>query len=310
MDYAAFSRSEATAVFFGSALTNVGVDLLLARFLELAPPPGPMASNLGPVDPVTEPFSGFVFKIQANMDPRHRDRVAFMRVCSGRLPAGLEATVHRTGRSVRLAQPQEFLGGERAHGGEAVAGDVVGLLDRGSLRVGDTVAVNPALEYPGVPRFSPEHFAKVRLDDPMRRKQLDRGLRHLAEEGTVLLLFAGSLTGPVPILGAVGKLQFDVVADRLKREYGVRIGLDTLSFQSARWVTGEEREIQRVADGYGKMLVQDAEGLPMLLFDNEWVLSRTAAEEQRVRLHDVQPGARERQGFAPQAAQVGVSGNT
>ena len=300
MDDGALSRGEATAVFFGSALTNVGVELLLDRFLELAPAPGPIESNHGPVDPVAEPFSGFVFKVQANMDPRHRDRVAFVRICSGRLVPGLEATVHRTGKTLRLAQPQEFLGGERAHGEEAVAGDVVGILDRGNLRVGDTVAVNPALSYPGVPRFSPEHFARVRLDDPMRRKQLDRGIRHLAEEGTVLLLFAGSLTGPIPILGAVGKLQFEVVVDRLKREYGVRISLEPLPFQDARWVTGEEQEIRRVAEGYGKMLVEDAEGMPMLLFDNEWVLNRMAAEEKRVRLHDVQPSPRERQGLAAQ----------
>jgi peptide chain release factor 3 len=251
-------------------------------------------SNQGAVDPVREPFSGFVFKVQANMDPRHRDRVAFLRVCSGRLTPGMDATVHRTGKTLRLAHPQEFLAGERAHGEEAVAGDVAGLVDRGSLRVGDTVAVSRALEYPGVPRFSPEHFAKVRLDDPLRRKQLDRGLRHLAEEGTVLLLFAGSITGPIPILGAVGRLQFEVVTDRLQREYGVRIGLEPLAYQVARWVTGEERDIRRVADGYGRMLVADADDLPMLLFENEWVFGRTAADEKKVRFHDVQPGPAER----------------
>jgi peptide chain release factor 3 len=218
----------------------------------------------------------------------------------------MEATIHRTGRTLRLAQPQEFLAGERTHGDGAVAGDVVGLLDRGSLRVGDTIAVRPALEYPGVPRFSPEHFAKVRLDDPMRRKQLDRGLRHLAEEGTVLLLYAGSLTGPVPILGAVGRLQFDVLVDRLKREYGVLVGLEPLSFQSARWVTGDEREIRRVTEGYGRMLVEDAEGLPMILFDSEWVLKRTA-EEKRIRLHDVQPGPRDRRPSSARAEEAGVA---
>ena len=310
MDFAAFGRGEASPVYFGSALTNLGVDLLLERFLELAPGPAPMASNRGPVDPVTESFSGFVFKVQANMDPRHRDRVAFVRVCSGRMVPGMEATVHRTGRSLRLSQPQEFLAGERAHGDDAVAGDVIGLLDRGSLRVGDTVAVSPALEYPGVPRFSPEHFASVRLDDPLRRKQLDRGLRHLAEEGTVLLLFAGSLTGPVPLLGAVGKLQFEVVIDRLQREYGVRIGLEPLPYHCARWVVGDEAAIRRLAEGYGRRRVEDADGLPMILFDTEWVLERTVAEEKRLRFHDLQPGPGGRQEPLPQAAHAGVSGNT
>ena len=309
MDDQGLERGEATAVFFGSALTNAGVELLLEHFLRQAPSPGAVASNRGPVDPVAEPFSGFVFKVQANMDPRHRDRVAFVRVCSGRLVPGLEATVHRTGRTLRLAQPQEFLAGERAHGEGAVAGDIVGLLDRGHLRVGDTVAVSPELEYPGVPRFSPERFARVRLEDPLRRKHLDRGLRHLAEDGTVLLLSAGSLTGPVPILGAVGGLQFEVVVDRMLREYGVRIALESLPYQGARWVTGEAREIRRAAEGYGRSLVEDADGLPMFLFDNEWVLGRAVADEKKLRFHDVQPGARERQG-APQAAQVGVSENT
>ena len=310
MDDAGLAQGQATPVFFGSALTNFGVDLLLSRFLALAPPPGAVLSNQGPIDPVAEPFSGFVFKVQANMDPRHRDRVAFVRVCSGQLIAGMEATVHRTGRVLRLAQPQEFLAGERSHGEQAVAGDVVGILDRGSLRIGDTVAVSLTLEFPGVPRFSPEQFARVRLEDPSRRKQLDRGLRHLAEEGTVLLLYAGSLTGPVPILGAVGRLQFEVVVDRLQREYGVRIGLDTLAFQSARWVTGERADIRRVGEGYGRMLVEDADGLPMVLFDNEWVLGRTAAEEKKVRFHDVQPGGQDRQESAPQAPRLGVSGKS
>jgi peptide chain release factor 3 len=266
-----------------------------------------MASNLGPVDPVAEPFSGFVFKVQANMDPRHRDRVAFVRVCSGRLAPGMEATVRRTGRTLRLAQPQAFLAGERTHEEEAVAGDVVGLLDRGSLRVGDTVAVSTTLEYPGVPRFSPEHFAAVRLDDAIRRKQLDRGLRHLAEEGTVLLLFSDSLNGPVPILGAVGRLQFEVVVDRLLREYGARISLETLPYQCARWVTGDERDIDRVAESYGTRRVEDADGLPMILFDSEWVRDRTAREEKRLRFHDVQPGSRELQETPTRLAEAGAS---
>ena len=308
-DLEGLARGEASLVFFGSALTNFGVDLFLRRFLDLAPAPGPRASNHGQVDPVTEPFSGFVFKVQANMDPRHRDRIAFVRVCSGLLVPGMEATVHRTGRKLRLAQPQEFLAGERSHGEDAVAGDVVGLHDRGSLRVGDTLAVSPTLAYPGVPRFSPELFAAVRLDDPLRRKQLDRGLRHLAEEGTILLLFSSSLTGPVPLVGAVGRLQFDVLVDRLEREYEVRIGLETLPHHCARWVTGEERDIDRVAESYGRKRVADADGLPMMLFDTEWVLERTAAEEKRLRFHDVQPGSGEGQD-PPQRAQVGVSGDT
>jgi peptide chain release factor 3 len=296
VDSGALARGEATPVFFGSALTNFGVDVFLERFLKLAPPPTPRESLVGPIDPVEEPFSGFVFKVQANMDPRHRDRVAFLRVCSGSFEAGVEAVVPRTGRTLRLAEPQELMARERTLATEAVAGDVVGLHDRGSLRVGDTVAVSHGLEYPGVPRFSPEHFAMVRLEDPLRRKHLDRGLRHLAEEGTILLLFSHSLSGPVPIVGAVGRLQFDVLVERLKREYGVTVRLEALSFHCARWVTGSEQEIRRAADAYGRKEVRDADGLPMILFDNEWVLHRAMENEKGLQFHDVQPVGRKAQG--------------
>ncbi|HSM07630.1 MAG TPA: peptide chain release factor 3 [Gemmatimonadota bacterium] len=283
------ATGEATPVFFGSALTNYGVDVLLEHFLAAAPPPAPRESSEGPIDPVEHPFSGFVFKVQANMDPRHRDRIAFLRVCSGRFEPGEEATVSRTGKTIRLAQPQEFMAQDREHAEDTVAGDVVGLHDRGSLRVGDTVAVGNAIEYPGVPRFSPEHFAQIRLEDPMRRKHLDQGLRHLAEEGTILLLFAESLTGPIPIVGAVGRLQFDVLVDRLDREYNVSIGLEPLPFQVARWVTGPETDIEEVGRKHGRRLVEDVDGHPMVLFDTEWTLGRTKEQAERLTFLDVQP---------------------
>jgi peptide chain release factor 3 len=288
-DWAAVERGEATPVYFGSALTNFGVDVFLESFLAAAPPPVARESDRGVVDPVERPFSGFVFKVQANMDPRHRDRVAFVRICSGRFEAGAEATVSRTGRSLRLAEPQEFMARDRARSEAAVAGDVVGLHDRGSLRVGDTVAMDAAMEYPGVPRFSPEHFARIRLDDPLRRKHLDRGLEHLAEEGTILLLFAPSVTGPVPIVGAVGKLQFDVLVDRLEREYGVEARLEMLPFHCARWVQGPDAAIERTASAYGRRRVEDIDGLPMILFDSEWALQRTMGEDDGLTWFDEQP---------------------
>ncbi len=291
VDIDAVARGEASPVCFGSALTNFGVDIFLERFLELAPAPSAREATEGLIDPVTRPFSGFVFKVQANMDPRHRDRVAFLRVCSGEFEAGTEAIVSRTGKSLRLTQPQEFMAQERTHSeSAAVAGDVVGLLDRGSLRVGDTVAVGGKIEYPGVPRFSPEHFAQIRIDDALRRKHLDRGLRHLAEEGTILLLFAPSITGPVPIVGAVGNLQFDVLLDRLQREYSVTARLEMLPFHCARWVQGPDEAIEKVASAYGRRQVQDAEGAPLILFDNEWTLQRSVQQEKDLTFHDVQPG--------------------
>ncbi|MGB0542609.1 MAG: peptide chain release factor 3 [Longimicrobiales bacterium] len=289
-DFEAVARGEASPVCFGSALTNFGVDVFLERFLSLAPPPAPRQSTEGLVEPAEHPFSGFVFKVQANMDPRHRDRVAFVRVCSGEFDEGAEAVVSRTGQKLRLAQPQEFMARERVHAdANAVAGDVVGLLDRGSLRVGDTVAIGGQIEYPGVPRFSPEHFAQVHIEDALRRKHLDRGLSHLAEEGTILLLFAPSITGPIPIVGAVGSLQFDVLLDRLEREYGVSARLERLPFHCARWVTGPDQAIDKVANAYGRRRVEDADGAALILFDNEWTLKRSVEQETELTFHDVQP---------------------
>ena len=288
-DPEAVAAGEATPVYFGSALTNFGVDVLLDRFLAAAPPPVPRESARGVIDPVEAPFSGFVFKVQANMDLKHRDRIAFLRICSGRFEAGVDAVVSRTGKTLRLVQPQEFMARERTLTDYAVAGDGVGLHDRGSLRVGDTVAITGGCEYPGVPRFSPEHFAQVKLDEAMRRKQLDKGLSHLAEEGTILLLYAPSLTGPVPIVGAVGRLQFDVLVDRLEREYGVSIRLETLPFHCARWVTGDESEIKQLGSLHGRRLVEDVDGLPMILFDNEWALQRSEGQAEDIEFHDVQP---------------------
>ncbi len=286
----AVALGQATPVYFGSALTNFGVDVLLDRFLAAAPPPTPRESaERGLVDPVATPFSGFVFKVQANMDLRHRDRVAFLRVCSGRFEAGSDAIISRTGKTIRLSQPQEFMARERSHTEDAVAGDVVGLHDRGSLRVGDTVSIEKGIDYPGVPRFSPELFAQIRLEDPMRRKQLDQGLRHLAEEGTVLLLFATSITGPVPIVGAVGQLQFEVLVDRLQREYKVQARLESLPFHCARWVSGPGSEITEITSHHGRRLVEDVDGHPMILFDTEWTLKRSQDNSKEVKFHDVQP---------------------
>jgi len=289
LDFEAALRGEASPAYFGSALTNYGVDVLLKRFLQLAPPPAARESVDGTVDPVQSPFSGFVFKVQANMDLRHRDRVAFLRICSGAFEPGADATVSRTEKTIRLAQPQEFMADERSHGSRAVAGDVVGLHDRGSLRVGDTVSIQPGIEYPGVPRFSPEHFASVKMEEALRRKQLDKGLRHLAEEGTILLIFAPSLTGPVPLVGAVGRLQFDVLVDRLEKEYSVQARLEPLPFHCARWVSGPRGDIERISRQYGRKLVEDVDGMPMILFDNEWALQRTAQDEKDLVFHDVQP---------------------
>jgi peptide chain release factor 3 len=290
-DHAAVLAGELSPVFFGSALTNFGVEPFLREFLELAPPPVARESSVGPVEPTREAFTGFVFKIQANMDPRHRDRVAFVRVCSGRYAGGMEVKHVRTGKTMRLAAPQQFLARERTIVEEAWPGDVVGVHDRGTLRIGDTLSGDGDLEFQGIPRFAPEHFARVILDDPMRRKQLDAGLRQLTEEGAAQVFFTSptDVAGPTPIVGAVGMLQFDVMLHRLESEYGVRCRLERVAGRHPRWVVGPQAEIERVARERGRSLLYDAKGHPLILFEDDWSLRWTLERETALAFHEVAP---------------------
>jgi peptide chain release factor 3 len=196
----------------------------------------------------------------------------------------------RLGKEVRLAQPTQFMARERTQIEEAWPGDVIGVHDRGTLRVGDTLSANGDLEFSGIPRFSPEHFARVHVADPMRRKQLDVGLQQLSEEGAAQVFYAESITGPAPIVGAVGKLQFDVLLHRLENEYGVKARLEGMSYRHARWVEGPMPEIERVANGgYGRALVYDSKEKPLILFDSEWTMKTTIDREKELRFHDVAP---------------------
>ncbi|HEX2188126.1 MAG TPA: EF-Tu/IF-2/RF-3 family GTPase, partial [Longimicrobiaceae bacterium] len=230
------------------------------------------------------------FKIQANMDPKHRDRIAFVRVCSGRFEAGMQVKHVRTGKQIRLAAPTQFLARERTHVEEAWPGDVIGIHDRGTLRIGDSLSANGDLEFGGIPRFSPEHFARVVVADPLRRKQLDTGLKQLSEEGAAQVFYAESIVGPAPIVGAVGQLQFDVLLHRLEHEYGVKARLEPMSYRFARWVEGPEADIRRVAtEGYGRSMVFDSRERPLILFDSEWTLRTTVEREKELKFFDVAP---------------------
>jgi len=282
---------ELSPVFFGSALTNFGVEPFLREFLELAPEPTPRESSLGIVQPTDEQFTGFVFKIQANMDARHRDRVAFVRICSGRFEAGMQVRHVRTGKSIRLASPQQFLARERTAVEEAWPGDVIGVMDRGTLRIGDTLSDASDLEFSGIPRFAPEHFARVVIADPMKRKQLDSGLRQLTEEGAAQVFFTSGTetSGPTPIVGAVGMLQFDVMLHRLEHEYGAMCRLERITARYPRWVTGPAAEIERIARDRGRMLLYDAKGNPLILFEDAWGLRWALERETSVTFHEVAP---------------------
>jgi len=288
-DMQAVLEGRLAPAFFGSALTNFGVETFLYHFLKMAPPPGPRPSDEGPVDPLQDAFTGFVFKIQANMDPRHRDRIAFVRITSGKFEPGLVVQNTRSGAEMRLTQPQQFMAQERKIVEEAWAGDVIGIHDRGSLRIGDTLSEDGTIHIEQMPRFSPEHFVRISVRDPLSRKHLDKGLRQLSEEGAAQVFYATTHAGPEPLVGAVGRLQFEVLLHRLKNEYGVEAKLENLPYGFARWVTGAEEDIKRLGNSTGRSLVFDVKNRPLLLFDSEWTMRHTVSREETLEFHDVAP---------------------
>jgi peptide chain release factor 3 len=234
-DLADYRAGRSTPVFFGSALNNFGVKELLDSFVEWAPGPQPRAATARTVDPDEGPFTGFVFKIQANMDPAHRDRIAFLRVCSGSYRQGMRVRHVRLGREIKIADALTFMAAEREHVDEAYPGDIIGLHNHGTIRIGDTFTQGEDLTFTGIPNFAPELFRRARLRDPLRSKALLKGLEQLCEEGATQLF--RPLNSNDLILGAVGPLQFDVVAYRLKHEYGVDCVFESVSVTTARWVS-------------------------------------------------------------------------
>jgi peptide chain release factor 3 len=223
-----------TPVFFGSAINNFGVTELLSSFVDYAPSPLPRDTTTRKVDAFEEPLSGFVFKIQANMDPGHRDRIAFMRICSGRYERGMRFYHTRLGKEIRIADALTFMAADRQHADEAYAGDIIGLHNHGTINIGDTFTEGEALTFTGIPNFAPEMFRRVVLRDPLRMKALQKGLDQLCEEGATQLF--RPLRNNDLILGAVGQLQFDVVAFRLQDEYGVQATWDAVNVYTARWI--------------------------------------------------------------------------
>jgi peptide chain release factor 3 len=279
-DQESFLAGEVTPVFFGSAMNNFGVEPFLDRFVDLCPPPKArkIKSDSGDVElaPEHPKFSAFVFKIQANMDPRHRDRIAFLRICSGRFERGMEVKLLRTGRKISLDRPLMFMAQERTTVEEAYSGDILGLWDPGNLRIGDTLTTADIPGFEGIPSFSPEHFVRVRLGDPLKRKQLQKGLSQLADEGAVQLLRERDDVFVDPVLGAVGWLQVEVVQHRLKSEYGVEAKLDRLPYSQARWVFAKDGnvDVDKLLRSASIECFYDVENRPLLLFENDWMRRR------------------------------------
>ncbi len=258
-DLEAFLAGRLTPVFFGTALGNFGVDHILNGFVDWAPKPKPHKTSQRMVEATETGFSGFVFKIQANMDPKHRDRIAFLRVCSGKYEKGLKMQHVRVGKEVRIADALTFLAGERAHLEEAWPGDIIGLHNHGTIQIGDTFTEGEKLQFLGIPHFAPEMFRRVRLKDPLKSKQLQKGLKELSEEGATQV-FMPFLNNDL-ILGAVGVLQFDVVAFRLKEEYKVDCVYEPVSVATVRWIDCEdERKLAEFKKKAHDQLSEDGGG--------------------------------------------------
>lgn len=266
-------EGQLTPVFFGSAMNNFGVQRFLEKFIEIAPPPLARKTADGEIEPTSDRFSGFIFKIQANMDPAHRDRVAFMRVCSGKFTRNMSVKHARLNKDIKLSKPLNFFAQERIIIDEAWPGDIVGLLDTsGELRIGDTLCEGKRFEYTGVPRFSPEYFASITILDPMKRKQMKKGLDQLSEEGVVQVYKQRGFGDKDPILGAVGGLQFEVLEHRLKAEYNVVVRIERLPYIHARWVQGTGLDADYFERREDSRCLEDRDGQPVILFKSDWGL--------------------------------------
>lgn len=267
-----FLRGELSPMTFGSAKQNWGVDLFLNLFCEKAPPPQSYDSTKGSISPSDQDFTGFVFKIQANMDKRHRDRVAFIRICSGHFERGMKVWNMRSNREFRLTYANQFLAAERETVEEAYAGDIVGINDTGNFQIGDTVTSGKKIKYKDIPRFSPEHFARVLVKDALKRKQLEKGIQQLVDEGTIQYFFDPIVGRQDPILGVVGALQLDVLVYRLKDEYGVDPLVEKLPYSLARWPKNKDgHSVGKDIKGNIRIF-HDLNDVPVILFGEEWDL--------------------------------------
>ncbi len=272
-------------MFFGSAMNNFGVQCFLEKFLEMAPEPSARFVGEEILEPHHSEFSAFVFKIQANMNPAHRDRIAFMRVCSGKFDKGMEALIVNSDRTIKLAQPQQFMAREREAVEEAWPGDIIGLFDPGVFHLGDTLTQGSRFLFEGIPMFAPENFARVASMDTMKRKQFVKGVLQLSEEGAIQVFRQVDIGRQELIVGVVGLLQFDVLAFRLKSEYNVELRTERLNYRFVRWVSGWE-DLSALNLTSTTLRAQDAAGRPVLLFENQWSITWAEDHNKGLKLSD------------------------
>jgi peptide chain release factor 3 len=274
LDMEAVRCGKLSPVFFGSALTNFGVEPFLKEFLRMTPPPLPRESDQGIVDPFDPIFSAFVFKIQANMNKAHRDRIAFIRICSGKFEKGMEVFHVQGGRKVKLSQPQHLMAQDREIIEEAYAGDIIGLFDPGIFSIGDTLCASAKpFRFGGIPTFAPEHFARVEQVDTMKRKQFVKGMTQIAQEGAIQIFHKPGIGMEEVVVGVVGELQFDVLEYRLRNEYNVEIRRSPLPFEEIRWVKNTGLDLKTLDLTSDTRLVQDVHGNNLLLFCNSWSIN-------------------------------------
>ncbi len=275
-DLELIQAGELTPVFFGSALTNFGVEIFLQHFLQMTTTPLPRRADIGLIDPVEHEFSAFVFKIQANMNKAHRDRVAFMRICSGRFDAAAEVKHVQGGKVMRLSQPQQIMADERKILSEAYAGDIIGVFDPGIFSIGDTICMpKEQFVYEGIPTFAPEHFARVRQMDTMKRKQFVKGITQIAQEGAIQIFQEFNTGMEEIIVGVVGVLQFDVLKYRLENEYNVEIRLENLPYEHIRWIENKDIDLDKLTGTSDMKKIRDLKDNPLLLFVNQWSIGMT-----------------------------------
>ena len=276
-----FLRGEVSPMFFGSAINNFGLETFLDSFCEMMPSPGGRLAAEGRIEASDARFSAFVFKVQANMDRQHRDRVAFIRICSGKFERGMKVKRDKTGREVRLATPMNFMAQERVLVEEAYAGDVIGIHESGSFEIGDTISEGGDIHFEDIPSFAPEHFSRLLLVDPMRRKPFAKGIEQLAQEGTIQLYRApGGRAGDV-VVGAVGQLQLEVVRYRLRVEYDVEVRIDTVAYNCCRWVVradGAPVDMDVLDRARIGLAVEDVKGRAVVLFASEWQMNAAMSE--------------------------------
>jgi len=286
-DLEEIQNGKLTPVFFGSALTNFGVEIFLQYFLQMTTTPLPRKADIGMIDPVENDFSAFVFKIQANMNKAHRDRIAFMRICSGKFESNMEVKHVQGNKVMRLSQPQQIMASERKILDEAYAGDIIGVFDPGIFSIGDTICMPKAqFEYEGIPTFAPEHFARVRQMDTMKRKQFVKGINQIAQEGAIQIFQEYNTGLEEIIVGVVGVLQFDVLKYRLENEYNVEIKLEPLPYEHIRWITSVGTDLDRIVGTSDMKKVKDLKGNPLLLFINAWSVGMTLDRNKGLELSE------------------------